>query len=190
VEVGDTVELGEVFGAVQRIGIRSSTVRTWQGSEVIVPNGDLVSHQVTNWTHSDRRRRLEVPVGVAYGSNPSKVMSVLLESIKANPDILADPEPYVLFMGFGDSALNFEVRGWTDEFDSFMRVRSATCVGVELALRREGITIPFPQRDLHIRSIHAGAVEPADAAPAEAEPEESPVHPPLPDPGTVPGSSA
>jgi small-conductance mechanosensitive channel len=158
VEVGDTVSIGsaaEVFGEVQRIGIRSSTVRTWQGAEVIVPNGDLVSGQVTNWTHSDRRRRMEIPVGVAYGSDPQKVMAVLLEVAKADDRLLADPEPYVLFMGFGESSLDFELRAWTIEFDSFLRVRSGLCTAVEAALRAEGITIPFPQRDLHVKTVAA-----------------------------------
>jgi len=156
VEVGDTVELGDVFGAVERIGIRSSTVRTWQGSEVIVPNGDLVSQQVINWTHSDQRRRLEIPVGVAYGTNPKRVMSILLEVMKAHSDVLEEPEPYVLFKGFGDSSLDFEVRGWTDQFDFYQRVRSDLCVQFESALGVAGIQIPFPQRDLHIRSVTAG----------------------------------
>ncbi len=165
VEVGDTVSIGtaaEVFGEVQRIGIRSSTVRTWQGAEVIVPNGDLVSGQVTNWTHSDRRRRMEIPVGVAYGSDPQKVMSVLLEVAKADDRLLTDPEPYVLFMGFGESSLDFELRAWTVEFDSFLRVRSGLCTEVEAALRAEGITIPFPQRDLHVKTV-AAAGTPTEA---------------------------
>jgi small-conductance mechanosensitive channel len=170
VEVGDTVSIGaaaEVFGEVQRIGIRSSTVRTWQGAEVIVPNGDLVSGQVTNWTHSDRRRRMEIPVGVAYGSDPKKVMAVLLEVAKVDERLLSDPEPYVLFMGFGESSLDFELRAWTVEFDSFLSVRSGLCVAVESALRAEGITIPFPQRDLHVKTIAAGGA-----------PKESPAPPP------------
>jgi small-conductance mechanosensitive channel len=165
VEVGDTVSIGpaaEVFGEVQRIGIRSSTVRTWQGSEVIVPNGDLVSGQVTNWTHSDRRRRLEIPVGVSYGSDPQKVMAVLLEVAKTDDRLLTDPGPYVLFMGFGESSLDFELRAWTIEFDSFLSIRSGLCVAVEAALRAEGITIPFPQRDLHVKTVAAVAT-PADA---------------------------
>ena len=153
VEVGDTVSLGDVFGEVRRIGIRSSTVSTWQGAEVIVPNAQLVSEQVINWTHSDRRRRMEIPVGVAYGSKPKQVIELLLETSKANPDVLDEPEPFVLFMGFGDSSLDFEVRAWTDRFEFFQRVRSELCVAFEASLRAAGIQIPFPQRDLHIRSV-------------------------------------
>jgi small-conductance mechanosensitive channel len=164
VEVGDTISMGEVFGEVRRIGIRSSTVSTWQGAEVIVPNAELVSEQVINWTHSNRRRRLEIPVGVAYGSDPKRVMAVLLEVMEANPGILPDPEPYVLFTGFGDSSLNFEGRAWTDEFDLFQRVRSELCVGFEEALRQAGIQIPFPQRDLHIRSLPAAQTDKSPAS--------------------------
>jgi small-conductance mechanosensitive channel len=158
VDVGDTVSLsaGDIFGRVERIGIRSSTVRTWQGAEVIVPNSALVSEQVTNWTHSDHRRRIEIPVGVAYGSRPERVMAVLLEVAKAHPHILPGPEPETLFTGFGDSSLDFELRAWTNQFDSFLRVRSDLCVGIEAALAEAGITIPFPQRDLHIKTGDPG----------------------------------
>jgi small-conductance mechanosensitive channel len=144
-----------------------------------VPNGDLVSEQVINWTHSDRRRRMEIPVGVAYGSDPKQVMDVLLETSKANPDVLQEPEPYVLFMGFGDSSLDFEVRAWTGNFDFFLRVRSELCVAFEASLRAVGIQIPFPQRDLHIRSVStaqadATATRPdpgrTDAAPSAPQP--------------------
>ncbi|MCZ6713872.1 MAG: mechanosensitive ion channel [Deltaproteobacteria bacterium] len=159
VDVGDSVTLsaGDVFGRVERIGIRSSTVRTWQGAEVIVPNSALISEQVTNWTHSDHRRRIEIPVGVAYGSRPERVMAVLLEVAKSHPQILPGPEPEILFTGFGDSSLDFELRAWTNQFDSFLRVRSDLCVGIEAALAEAGITIPFPQRDLHIKTGDTGS---------------------------------
>jgi potassium efflux system protein len=153
VEVGDTVAIDQIFGEVKRIGIRSSVVRTWQGAEVIVPNADLISQQVTNWTHSDRRRRIEIPVGVAYGSEPRLVLATLLETVGGVEHILTEPEPYALFMEFGDSSLDFELRAWTAEFDSYLSVRSALCLEIVSALRAAGITIPFPQRDLHIKSI-------------------------------------
>jgi small-conductance mechanosensitive channel len=168
VEVGDTISLTDLFGEVKRIGIRSSTVRTWQGADVIVPNGDLVSAQVINWTHSDQRRRLEIPVGVAYGTTPKRVIEVLLEVMNADSDLLTDPEPYVLFTGFGESSLDFEARAWTDKFDAFLRVRSKLCVDIEAALGVAGITIPFPQRDLHIRSVTAG--ETSESAVAKSKP--------------------
>jgi potassium efflux system protein len=159
IEVGDTIAMGasgsggEVFGEVTRIGIRSSTVRTWQGAEVLVPNSDLVAQQVTNWTLSDRRRRLEIPVGVTYGSDPAFVSQVLLGVATDRESILDDPKPYVLFMGFGESSLDFEVRAWTDEFDSYLSVRSSMCIAISEALNEAGLKIPFPQRDLHVKTI-------------------------------------
>jgi small-conductance mechanosensitive channel len=179
VEVGHTVELAEVFGEVTRIGIRSSTVRTWQGAEVIVPNADLISQQVTNWTLSDRRRRMEIPVGVEYGSDPKLIIETLVTAAMIDDRVLRFPEPYVLFMGFGDSSLDFELRAWTDDFDSFMRVRSAVCVAIVDALQAAGLHIPFPQRDLHVKTV----VEQAGRSPRE---QEQPV--PRTGPDSAPGS--
>jgi len=153
VQVGDTIELEGVFGEVQRIGIRSSTVRTWQGAEVIVPNAQLVSEQVTNWTLSDDRRRIEIPVGVVYGSDPKRVISILEHVATSHDHVLGDPGPVVLFMNFGDSALEFELRCWTDLTGQYMSIRSSVIVRIEEALRAAGITIPFPQRDLHLASV-------------------------------------
>jgi len=153
VEVGDTVTIGQTFGLVQRIGIRSSTLRTWQGAEIIVPNAQLVSEEVTNWTHSDARRRMEIPIGVAYGTSPQRVIDILAAAAKTGSDILPEPEPTVLFMNYGDSALEFEVRAWTANFDNFQQVRSALMVVLSSALAEHGIEIPFPQRDLHIKTL-------------------------------------
>ncbi|MDE0886098.1 MAG: mechanosensitive ion channel [Myxococcota bacterium] len=170
IQVGDTIEMGPVFGEVQRIGIRSSTVRSFQGAEIIVPNADLISQQVTNWTLSDRKRRIEIPVGVAYGSDPNEVLGLLAEVTKNSAQILPTPEPYTLFTGFGDSSLNFEVRAWTDNFDQFLRVKSAVSVGISEALAEAGITIPFPQRDLHVRTLAGDKI---GAAPESDEPPSS-----------------
>jgi small-conductance mechanosensitive channel len=159
VQVGDAIAIGDIVGEIQRIGIRSSTVRTWQGAEVIIPNADLISEQVTNWTRSDRRRRVEINVGVAYGSDHQQVMDILLGVANRGDGLLDEPQPYILFVGFGESSLDFEVRAWTDEFDRFTRVQSALTVQILEALDEAGIEIPFPQRDLHIRSIEAPTEE-------------------------------
>ena len=153
IQVGDTIEMGGIFGEVQRIGIRSSTVRSFQGAEVIVPNADLISQQVTNWTLSDRKRRIEIPVGVAYGTDPDRVLEILTEVARNSDDVLPTPEPYALFSGFGDSSLNFELRAWTDDFDNFLRVKSGISARIGGALKEAEITIPFPQRDLHVRTL-------------------------------------
>lgn len=149
IQVGDTVAMGSVAGSIQRIGIRSSTVRTWEGAEVIVPNANFISEEVTNWTKSDRRRRFEIPIGVAYGSDPEEVMGLLAEAAAVTEGVLEMPEPYVLFKDFGDSSLDFEVRAWTSDFDHFSRIRSRICVSINRKLSEAGIEIPFPQRDVH-----------------------------------------
>ncbi len=112
VGVGDVIERGTLSGKVTRIGIRSSTVRTGQGAEVIVPNGELVSKEVVNWTRSDRQRRYDIDVGVAPGSEPEQVMRLLVEAAGDVPEIMTDPAPRAMFKGFGDSSLNFTLLAW------------------------------------------------------------------------------
>jgi small-conductance mechanosensitive channel len=152
VQVGDRVEVGTVIGVIQRIGIRSSTLRTFDGAEVIVPNSNLISDQVTNWTLSDRRRRIVVPIGVAYGTDPQLVLDLLLDLASKHPDVIGDPEPQAFFMAHGESSLDFELRAWTDRFEDWVRIKSDLSVAINRALAEADIEIPFPQRDLHIRS--------------------------------------
>jgi len=150
VQVGDAVTIGTVGGQVKHIGIRSSTVRTWDGAEVIFPNSALIADPVTNWTLSDRRRRLTLAVGVAYGTDPAAVVALLLRVAGEHAAVMKDPEPLALFMGFGDSALNFELRAWTDRADAWAPVQSDLYLAVHAALTAAGISIPFPQRDVHL----------------------------------------
>jgi len=150
IQIGDTVEVGTLTGEVKRIGIRSSTLRTFQGAEVIVPNASLIAEKVVNWTLSDRQRRIELPLGVAYGTDPQRVLEILLGVANASPEILKDPPPLALFRGFGDSALNFELRVWTG-LAAYLEVHSRIAIAVNTALREAAIEIPFPQRDLHIK---------------------------------------
>jgi small-conductance mechanosensitive channel len=161
IQVGETVQIGDLLGEVHRIGIRSSTVRTWEGAEVIVPNGDLIADKVTNWTLSDRMRRIELPVGVEYGSDPDQVIAILLEAARAQETVMPDPEPQALFLGFGDSALNFELRAWTarvdGRFEDWILTRSDLALAVYRALGAAGISIPVPQRDVY---VHAAPAEP------------------------------
>jgi small-conductance mechanosensitive channel len=187
IEAGDTVELGTLMGQVTRIGIRSSTVRTYDGAEVIVPNADLISKEVINWTLSDRYKRLIIPVGVAYGTDPRIVLNLLVEVAREDPDVLSFPEPYALFRQFGDSSLNFELRCWC-AFDVALGTNSRLNVGINDALAAAGIEIPFPQRDLHLRSVDSAVTatipgakrKPAAAqseAPAAAPPADLPAVP-------------
>jgi small-conductance mechanosensitive channel len=151
IQIGDAVQLGDLLGVVQRIGLRSSTVRTMDGAEVIIPNGQLVAEPIVNWTLSDRRRRISLPVGAAYGSDPERVIAILLEAARAHPRILAEPAPAAVFMGFGESACDFQLFAWTASFDDWMQTRSELAVAVGRALHEAGIAIPFPQREVHLR---------------------------------------
>ena len=143
---------------MKRIGARSSTVETFQGSEVIVPNSTLISNQVINWTLSSPRRCVQIPVGVAYGTDPEPVLKLLVEVAESNPGVMRYPRPTAFFLGFGDSALNFELRFWSTQ-ETWFGLKSEVAVGVAKALREAGIEIPFPQRDLHVRSIDVSVKE-------------------------------
>lgn len=149
IQPGDVVEVGSTFGEVVRIGFRASVVRTFEGAEIIIPNSELVWERVTNWTLSARTRRIEIPVGVAYGTDLQRVLEILQRVALAHPGVLQSPVPDALFDGFGDSSLNFILRAWT-RFDDFVRVRSDLAVAINSAFNQAGIQIPFPQRDLHI----------------------------------------
>jgi potassium efflux system protein len=156
IQVGDTVQVGELLGVVRNIGIRASNVRTYGGAEVIVPNSELVSGQVINWTLSDRNRRLELDVGVAYGNRPADVIRVLAEVLEKHEGALKTPAPFVRFRGFGDSSLDFRVYVWVD-YDEGLTQTSAILSAIYDALAEAGIEIPFPQRDLHLRSVSENA---------------------------------
>jgi potassium-dependent mechanosensitive channel len=153
VRAGDTVVMDGELGTIKKIGLRSTTVVTFDQSEMIVPNADLVSEKVINWTLSNPTARLLVPVGVAYGTDVTRVLQILSEVAKTHPKVLPDPPPQVLFMGFGDSSLDFEMRVWVEELRLRLQVRSALLAEIDARFREEGIEIPFPQRDLHVRSI-------------------------------------
>jgi small-conductance mechanosensitive channel len=164
IKIGDVVEVGTLTGEVQAIGIRASVVRTFSGSDVIVPNGNLISGTVINWTLSDRKRRIEIPVGVAYGTDLRRVQEILREVARKQAETLAVPGPQALFIGFGASSLDFELRFWTVS-ENWVGLKSAVAVEINDALAEAGIQIPFPQRDLHLRSVDPQAgwtLAPAD----------------------------
>jgi small-conductance mechanosensitive channel len=153
IRVGDVVEVGGMVARVEDIGIRASIVRTYQGAEVIVPNADLVSAQVINWTLSDQQRRIEIPVGVAYGTDPQRVIDILRQASINVEEILQDPEPACLFIGFGESSLDFELRFWLKLDLDWPAISSRTLVEIHRLLAEAKIEIPFPQRDLHVRTV-------------------------------------
>ena len=151
-KLGDVVQIGNVTGTVDRIGIRASTLRTLEGAEVVVPNANLISEPLTNWTLSNRRRRIDLAVGVAYGTDPQKMLDLLLAVARSHRDVIAYPAPVALFLGFGDSSLDFELRCWTDSFDDWVMIRSQLAVDLNRQLGEAGIEVPFPQRVVHVKA--------------------------------------
>ena len=149
VQTGDTIEVGPLTGEVQRIGIRSSTVRTAEGADVIVPNASLISERVVNWTFSDRQRRVDVDMRLGQDTDPERAIALLVSVGRAHAEVLAIPEPVAYFTGFGDSWLNFSLRVWT-RFEIVPRVKSEHGIAVNAALRAAGVEIPHPQRDMNL----------------------------------------
>jgi potassium efflux system protein len=151
--VGDIIEFGGRQAKIVKIGLRSTTVRTFDEADVIVPNTDLITNQVTNWTLTDRYARAMIAVGVAYGSDVTLVMQTLQECALAHPGVMRNPAPQVVFQSFGDSALNFELRVWVANVDNRLQVASDLHQDIDRRFRQAAIAIPFPQRDLHVRSV-------------------------------------
>ncbi len=152
-EVGDMVVLDNETGRVRKIGLRSTVIETFDRSELIVPNSLFISGKVTNWTHSNQVARIRISVGVAYGSDIERVLSLLKEAAATDPRVLSNPEPNPLFLRFGDSALEFELHAFIADVNDSLSVRSALCKQIAGLFQAAGIEIPFPQRDLHLRSI-------------------------------------
>ncbi len=149
IKVGDLIEIGDTFGHITRINVRRTEVETFQRAEVMIPNSELVSTSVINWTHSDRKARIEINVGVAYGSDTDLVRTTL-EQAAANVDkIVTWPSPDVLFLEFGDSSLNFQLRCFTSDVSSRITTSSKLRFEIDRLFREAGIQIPFPQRVVH-----------------------------------------
>jgi potassium efflux system protein len=158
VKPGDFVRLGDLQGTVERVGARCVEIITPDRVSILVPNSHLLEQPLVNWSHRDPICRLHVPVGVAYGSDVHAVRAALLEAASRHPDVLSDPRPGVAFRGFGDSALLFELEVWTRRPARQRELVSDLNYRIEAALRRQRVTVPFPQRDLHLRSPDLSAI--------------------------------
>jgi len=167
VKVGDFIVVNEEWGTISKIGLRSTVVETINHSEIIVPNSQLISEKVTNWTFSSRVARLVVPVGVAYGSDVTLVMQILTSVATKHPEAVHDPAPSILFIEFGDSSLNFEIRVFVQDISSRFRIRSEILQQIDACFRESGVEIPFPQRDLHLRSVDPRILERAKPMPPD-----------------------
>jgi small-conductance mechanosensitive channel len=153
ITIGDRVEVAGIAGQVQHIRARSTVILTNDNISMIVPNTKFIDSPVTNWTYGDRRVRFRIPVGVAYGSDPDRVREALVAAARENQNTLTDPAPSVFLDKFGESAINFELVVWSSEMSHRpRRYRSDLNFAIARKLREAGIEIPYPQRDLHIRS--------------------------------------
>ena len=153
IHVGDKVEIGEVLGNVKQIGVRSSTIKTFDGSEVIVPNEHLISQQVINWTLSDTRQRIKLPVKVSFDAEPEQVLEILRNVAQEHPDVLDDPEPIPTFNGFGDYFLDFTLLYWVT--GNILKTKTEVALTVYRRLKEAGIDKPRPQQDVQLRVVDA-----------------------------------
>jgi potassium efflux system protein len=159
VRVGDTVTVGQLTGTVSRVRIRATTIIDWDRKEIIVPNKSFITEQVVNWTLSDPITRIVVPVGVSYGSDVDLVQKVMADTVESLPLVMEEPPPRVYFTGFGDSSLNFTVQVYLRQLADRLPLTHSVHEAILKALRQNGIEIPFPQHDLHIRSTVEGGTD-------------------------------
>lgn len=150
IRVGDTVEVGTVIGKVREIGIRSTKIAAYDGSELIVPNGDLISQQIVNWTLSNNYRRLELFIGVAYGSDVAQVQGIIKQVLHEQQEIFNYPEPSILTHDLSDSSVVFRILFWVRETSSWLQIRSEVIAQIYNQLRAQGVEIPYPKRDVYL----------------------------------------
>ena len=167
IKINDVTKVDDLMGTVREMGIRSTLVETFDGAEVIVPNADFISKTVLNWTKSNRRRRAEIDVGVAYGTDSQKVLDILAEVAAGEEGVMKDPAPFAVFTGFGDSALNFRLYVWFEDLSGVLVSASRVRQRILEAFEAAGISIPFPQRDVRVIST-AGPDIPVPAPPEPA----------------------
>jgi len=156
VRVGDTVTVGQLSGTVSRVQIRATTITDWDRKEIIVPNKAFITEQVINWTLADPITRIVVEVGISYGSDVERAQEVMLKTLQSLPLVLEDPPPKVFFLGFGDSSLDFKLFVHLRQLSERLPLTHSVHEEILKALREHGIEIPFPQRDLHLRSTVEG----------------------------------
>jgi potassium efflux system protein len=155
--VGDTVTIGDINGTVSRIRIRATTVVDWDRKELIVPNKEFVVGRLINWSLSDNYVRIRIPVGIAYGSDTKLAEELLIQVAGKNQRVLSEPAPQAVFKGFGDSSLNFELRVYVNGIDDYIPVMHEVNLAIDKAFKEAGLTIAFPQQDVHLDA--AGPLE-------------------------------
>jgi potassium efflux system protein len=153
IRIGDTVTIGDITGTVSRIRIRATTITAWDHKELVIPNKEFVTGKVVNWTLSDSTLRIVLPIGIAYGSDTELAEQLLLKVAREQENVLPDPPPRVYFMGFGESALDFELRVFVASVDLWLITQHELNKAIDQEFRQAAIEIAFPQRDIHVRSI-------------------------------------
>jgi small-conductance mechanosensitive channel len=149
---GDSVEVNNLMGTVKKIGVRSSRVSTFDGAEVVVPNTNLISNDLINWTLSNNIRRVEILIGTSYDSDPNQILELLLECANNYANLVKDPPPVALFSDFGDSSLNFRLRFWV-YFELGLQAKSDVSIAIYNKFKEHNIEIPFPQQDVYIKNL-------------------------------------
>lgn len=153
IKVGDRVEIDNLAGNIVKISARATTIITNDNIAVIVPNSDFINKQVINWSHNNNQVRLGFPVGVSYNEDPENIRQLLTEVVNGNPGVLSLPKPYILFDGFGDNSINFSVLIWTSEYTDRPKIlRSELYYEIFAKFKEQNVEIPFPQRDIHLKS--------------------------------------
>jgi len=152
VKIGDIINVGQDWGTITKIGLRSTVFETFDNSEIIVPNGDLIAQKVTNWTFTSKMVRITLPVGVAYGSPLEKVLEILNRAATEHPEVLSHPTPNSIFEGFGSSSIDFQLRFWVRSIEDRLTIRTEVAVIIDHLFREENIVIAFPQLDVHLHS--------------------------------------
>jgi len=152
IQIGDIIQVGTIEGTVKEIGVRASKIKNWDGAEVIIPNGDLLAQHLTNWTLSDKQRRVELIIGVSYNSDMDLVTQLIQEQI-TDETILSSPPAKVLLQTFADNSVNFRVLFWVNDVDTWITIRDQVMRKIFKSFKEHQIEIPFPQRDLHVKSF-------------------------------------
>jgi small-conductance mechanosensitive channel len=152
IQVGDFIQVDNHMGTVERVGARSIVLKTLDQISIIVPNSRLLADEVTNWSHGNPTSRIHLPVGVSYSADAQKVKAALLQAANEHLEVLRYPPPQVFFKGFGDNSLNFDLLIWTSDPSRQLPLTSDLYFRIEAILREQEIEIPFPQRDLHLRT--------------------------------------
>lgn len=146
---GDVVEVNNLVGTVSKIGVRASRINTYEGAEVVVPNNNLISEDLINWTLSNNIKRVEILIGTKYGTDPNEVLKILTQVANENNDVLKKPPPVALFDTFGDSSLNYRLLFWV-YFQKGLQAKSDVSIAVYNRFRELGIEIPFPQQEVYL----------------------------------------